>query len=99
MLLNSGITCREFKIVNIQANTTVSSFTARIPTIQVTPSSGKRNTAAFTKCLFIKTVTLTKDDIEWLLLHCVSIFAECILLTCKQNFESNYQKQTIYLQN
>ena len=45
------VTCSEFKIANIQANATVSLFTASIPTIQVTPSSGKRNTVALSMFL------------------------------------------------
>ena len=44
-------TCSELQIVNIQANTIVSSFIVSIPNIQVQPSMGVTMTAAFNNAL------------------------------------------------
>ena len=46
-------TCKELRIANIHANTSVSSLTESIPIIQVNPSKGKRIITAFSKCLYI----------------------------------------------
>jgi len=43
-------------MVNSQAKTTVSSFTAKIPKTQVMPSNGKRTQVAFTTAL--KNITI-----------------------------------------
>ena len=51
MVIGMLQTCREFSTVNIQANTTVFSFIANIPTTHVTPSSGTMITAALTNGL------------------------------------------------
>ena len=40
------ITCSEFSIVNIHANTMVSSLTASSPNTQVKPNKGNKETAA-----------------------------------------------------
>ena len=44
-------TCREFRIVKIQANTVVSLLTDIIPISQVSPSSGNNTIVAFIKYL------------------------------------------------
>ena len=44
-------TCSELQIVNIQANTTVSSFMENSPNTQVQPSMGMIITAAFNNAL------------------------------------------------
>ena len=94
------ITCKELKIVKIHANTSVSSLTASMPIIQVTPSNGKRIIRAFNKSLvlYITIIYKTKKDC---LLHCIfveSSFFSHGLFPSYQHFESNYQKYTINLQ-
>ena len=56
-----------------QAKTTVSSLTAKIPKIQVTPSNGKRIQAAFTKELEITEAHLNSHTINNLFEHTVII--------------------------